>query len=29
MRKVITHLKPYLTYMGERVLESKSFCCKH
>ena len=28
MRKIFIHLKPYLTYMGEKVLETKSFCYK-
>ena len=28
MRKFMHHLKPYFTYMGERVLETKSFCYK-
>lgn len=25
MRKIINHLKPFLTYMGERTLEMKAF----
>ena len=29
MKKLLMHLKPYLTYMGEKVLETKSFCYKH
>lgn len=28
MRKLLNHLKPYLTYMGEKVLETKTFCYK-
>ena len=28
MRKFLSHLKPYLTYMGEKVLETKAFCYK-